>query len=351
MISGISGGDEGVRGFLAAYKASTGERVWRFWTLPAPGEPLSETWVGKAIEHGCVATWLTGTYDPQSDLLYWTTGNPCPDYNGEERKGDNLYSDSVLALKPQTGELRWYYQFTPHDLHDWDAAQTSMLIDAPFAGRERKLLAQASRNGFFYLLDRISGELLLAKPFVQKLTWASGVGADGRPIIDPLATPSKEGVKVCPAVSGATNWMSTAFNPATGLFYVMAMEQCQIYFKSAAVWEAGKSYYGGDAKNVPGEKGQKYLRAIDAATGKIVWEYPQAGPANTWGGVLSTAGGLVFFGGDDGAFGAVDAKTGKPLWRFPANQLWKASPMTYLADGKQYVAIAAGSNIVAFGLP
>src|SRR5258708_38099051 len=180
-ISGISGGDEGVRGFLAAYKASTGERVWRFWTLPAPGEPLSETWGGKAIEHGCVATWLTGTYDPETDLLFWTTGNPCPDYNGEERKGDNLYSDSVLALKPQSGELRWYYQFTPHDLHDWDAQQTSMLIDAPFAGRERKLLAQASRNGFFYLLDRISGELLLAKPFLHKLSCASGGGADSRP--------------------------------------------------------------------------------------------------------------------------------------------------------------------------
>jgi alcohol dehydrogenase (cytochrome c) len=265
--------------------------------------------------------------------------------------GDNLYSDSVLALKPESGELRWYYQFTPHDLHDWDGAQTAMLVNAPFGGSERKLLAQASRNGFFYVLDRTNGQLLLARPFVHKLTWASGVGADGRPQVNDSATPTAEGVTACPSVEGATNWMSTAFNPATGLFYVMALEKCNLYFQSAAVWEAGKSYYGGATKNVPGEKGQKFLRAIDLATGAIVWEHPQTGPANTWGGVLSTAGGLVFFGGDDGAFSAVDAKTGKLAWNFPANQLWKASPMTYLADGKQYVAIAAGSNIVAFGLP
>jgi len=194
------------------------------------------------------------------------------------------------------------------------------------------------------LSDGLAGDL----PHILK---ASGVGADGRPKVEPSSVPTKEGVKVCPAVSGATNWMSTAFNPATGLFYVMAMEQCQIYYKTEAVWEAGKSYYGGEIKNVPGEKGKKYLRAIEPATGKIVWEQPQTGPGNTWGGVLSTAGGMVFFGGDDGAFSAADAATGKLLWSFPANSLWKASPMTYLADGKQYVAIAAGSNVVVFGLP
>ncbi|HTM47108.1 MAG TPA: PQQ-dependent dehydrogenase, methanol/ethanol family [Bryobacteraceae bacterium] len=350
VISGISGGDEGVRGFLAAYRVSTGERVWRFWTVPARGEPLSETWGGKDIEHGCATTWLTGTYDPQTGLLYWTTGNPCPDYNGDERRGDNLYSDSVLALKPGTGELVWHYQFTPHDLHDWDAQQTPMLIDAPFGGRPRKLLVQASRNGFFYVLDRVSGELLLAKPFVQKLTWSSGVGADGRPVILPAAIPSPEGVEACPAVEGATNWMSTAFNPAAGLFYVMALEKCSIYSKRPELWQAGKSYYGGDTKRVRGEPGRKYLRAIEPSTGKIVWELPQKGPANTWGGVLSTDGGVVFFGGDDGAFSAADARNGKLLWSFPANQLWKASPMTYEAEGRQYVAIAAGAAIVAFGL-
>jgi alcohol dehydrogenase (cytochrome c) len=351
VISGISGGDEGARGFLAAYKASTGERVWRFWTIPAPGEPLSETWVGNALPHGCATTWLTGTYDARANLLYWTTGNPCPDYNGDERKGDNLYSDSVLALEPETGKLRWHYQYTPHDLHDWDAQQTPMLIDAEFQGRQRRLLAQANRNGFFYVLDRITGELLLAKPFVEQLTWASGIGPDGRPQLVSGGAPTPAGVKTCPAVEGATNWMSTAYNPETGLFYVMALEKCVIYSKSPEPWERGKSFYGGATRDAPDEPGRKYLRAIDVQTGKIVWQYAQIGPGNSWGGALSTAGGLVFFGDDSGAFAAVEAKSGKPLWYFHTNELWKASPMTYLAGGKQYVAVAAGSNILAFGLP
>jgi PQQ-dependent dehydrogenase (methanol/ethanol family) len=351
VISGISGGDEGVRGFLAAYKASTGERVWRFWTIPAPGEPLSETWVGNALPHGCATTWLTGTYDARANLLYWTTGNPCPDYNGDERKGDNLYSDSVLALEPETGKLRWYYQYTPHDLHDWDAQQTPMLIDAEFQGRRRQLLAQANRNGFFYVLDRITGELLLAKPFVEQLTWASGIGPDGRPQLVGGNAPTPAGVKTCPAVEGATNWMSTAYNPETRLFYVMALEKCVIYSKSPEPWERGKSFYGGATRDAPDEPGRKYLRAIDVQTGKIVWQYPQIGPGNSWGGALSTAGGLVFFGDDSGAFAAVEAKSGKPLWYFHTNELWKASPMTYVAGGKQFVAVAAGSNILAFGLP
>jgi len=351
VVSGISGGDEGVRGFLAAYKASTGERVWRFWTIPAPGEPLSETWVGNALPHGCAATWLTGTYDARANLLYWTTGNPCPDYNGDERKGDNLYSDSVLALEPATGKLRWYYQYTPHDLHDWDAQQTPMLIDAEFRGRQRQMLVQANRNGFFYVLDRITGELLLAKPFVEQLTWASGIGADGRPQVLSSRVPTPAGVKVCPAVEGATNWMSTAYNPETRLFYVMALEKCLLYSKSPAPWEQGRSFYGGGTREVPGEPGKKYLRAIGVQTGKIIWQYAQTGPANSWGGVLSTAGGLVFFGDDSGAFAAVEAKSGKALWYFHTNELWKASPMTYTAAGRQYVAVAAGANILAFGLP
>lgn len=351
VISGHSGGDEGVRGFLAAYKASTGERVWRFWTVPAPGDPLAKTWDGNALAHGCASPWLTGTYDASTDLLFWTTGNPCPDYNEAVRRGDNLYSDSVLALKPETGELRWHYQFTPHDLHDWDSTQTAMPIDAPFGGRERKLLVQANRNGFFYVLDRANGELLLAKPFVRKLTWASGVGSDGRPKVEPSATPTPDGARTCPAVEGASNWMSTAFHPGTGLFYVMALEKCTIYSTGPAVWKAGESYYGGATRDVPGEPGVKVLRALDPATGRIVWEHAQSGPATTWGGALSTAGGLVFFGGDDGAFSAADASTGKLVWSFRANQAWKASPMTYTAGGRQYVAISAGANILVFGLP
>jgi alcohol dehydrogenase (cytochrome c) len=351
VLTGSSGGDEGARGFLDAYHASTGERAWRVWTIPKPGEPLSETWIGRAIEHGCAAPWLTGTYDADVDLVYWTTGNPCPDYNGDERKGDNLYSSSVLALERATGKLRWYFQFTPHDLHDWDAAQTPMLIDATFRGAPRKLLAQANRNGFFYLLDRLTGEFLLGQPFVKKLTWASGIAPDGRPRLLPGAEPTVQGTRACPTVEGASNWMSTAYSPSTGLFYVMALESCAVYFKSAAWFEPGKSFYGGSTRRPAGETGQKVLRAIDIQTGKVAWEVPQIGPGNTAGGALSTDGGLVFFGDDSGAFAAVDAKTGKPLWHFDASQPWKASPMTYMAGGKQYVAVAAGSSILSFTLP
>jgi alcohol dehydrogenase (cytochrome c) len=352
VISGTSGGDEGARGFIDAYRASNGEHVWRFWTMPGkPGDPQSETWVGRAMEHGCTTAWFTGTYDPDGDLLYWPTGNPCPDYNGDERKGDNLYSDSVVALEPATGKLRWYYQFTPHDLHDWDSTEPLLLADVRLGGRVRKVLMQANRNGFFYVLDRITGEFLGADPFVHKLTWASSIGKDGRPVVLPGSDPTPEGTKVCPSVDGASNWMSTAYSPKTGLFYFMALEACNIFTKSDAWWEQGKSFYGGGTKRVPGETRQKFLRAIDPVTRKIAWEVPQNGRGNTWGGVLSTDGGLVFYCDDGGAFAAVDAKTGKPLWQFQANQNWHASPMTYAVNGKQYVAIAAGSNVLAFALP
>lgn len=320
--------------------------------MPArPGDPQAETWVGRALEHGCSTAWLTGTYDAGTNLIYWPTGNPCPDYNGDERKGDNLYSSSVVALEPETGKLRWHYQFTPHDLHDWDAAQTPVLVDALFRGQPRKLLLQANRNGFFYVLDRVTGEFLLGQPFVQKMTWASGIGKDGRPRVLPDTEPTPQGNTVCPAVEGATNWMSTAYNSQTRLFYVMALEKCNIYTKSSAWWEPGKSFYGGGTRRVPDEIPRKVLRALEVESGRIVWEYPQVGAAESWGGVLSTGGGLVFFGDDSGALAAADAKTGKPLWHFHTNQLWKSSPMTYAVDGRQYIGVSAGSNIIAFGLP
>ena len=351
VVSGISGGDEGVRGFLSGFDVATGMRVWQFWTVPARGEPLAETWQGNALEHGCAATWLTGTFDPELDLLYWTTGNPCPDYNGDGRKGDNLYSDSVLALRPATGKLVWYYQYTPHDLHDWDAQQTPMLIDTEFRGARRKLLAQANRNGFFYVLDRTNGKVLNATPFVEKLTWAKGIGKDGRPILVEGAVPTPEGVRACPSVEGATNWFSTAFHPETRLFYVQALEKCAIYRKEPGQWEAGKSYYDGTTRSVPNERGRKILRALDIQTGKTIWERSQEGPANAWGGVLSTASGLLFACEDDEYFTALDARSGKLLWKFPINTVWKASPMTYEMGGRQYVAVAAGANILSFALP
>ena len=351
VIVGTSGGDEGARGLLDAYDGETGKRLWRFWTIPAPGEPGSETWKGSAIEHGCGAAWLTGTFDPELNLLYWTTGNPCPDFYGGDRLGDNLYTDSVLALDVDTGQLKWHYQFTPHDTHDWDSTQIPMLVDTEFQGRPRKLLVQANRNGFFYILDRTNGKLLLGKPFVKKLTWARKIGPDGRPEVVPDTDPTPQGNRACPAVDGATNWFSPSCNLETGLFYVIAKEECQNYTSSSRGYEKGKGFEGTGAQNIPGEPGEKILRAIEIQTGKIRWEYPMIGDADSWAGTLSTAGGLVFFGDDSGYLVAVDAKTGKPLWHFNTGaRRLSASPMTYAVEGRQYVTLAAGGNIVTFGL-
>jgi alcohol dehydrogenase (cytochrome c) len=351
VIAGVSGGDEGNRGFLDAYRASTGERAWRFWTVPARGEAGSETWIGKALEHGCAATWLTGTYDPEARLLYWPTGNPCPDYNGDERKGDNLYSNSVLALDPDTGKLRWYFQFTPHDLHDWDSNQTPMLVDMEFRGQPRKLLLQGNRNGFFYVLDRLTGEFLLAEPFVKNLTWASGIGKDGRPNLLPGNEPTSAGTRTCPSVEGATNWPSTAFSPATGLFYLMAEESCAIFTKSDQWWVQGQSFYGGGTRRSPGDTSAKFLRALDPRTGKAMWEIAGLGGGILASGVMSTAGGLVFFGDSPGgALVAADARSGKLLWHFNTGQWWKSGPMTYAINGRQYIGVTAGSTVIVFSL-
>jgi PQQ-dependent dehydrogenase (methanol/ethanol family) len=351
VVAGVSGGDEGIRGFLDAYQAATGEHVWRFWTIPAPGEPGSETWSGRALEHGCGSTWFTGTYDPETKLLYWPTGNPCPDYNGDERKGDNLYTASVVALAPDTGKLKWYYQFTPHDLHDWDATETPMLVDAQFHGQPRKLLLQGNRNGFFYVLDRVTGKVLLAEPFVKKLTWASGIGPDGRPKLLPGNEPTVEGQLVCPAVAGAANWPSSAYNPATGLFYMFAEESCNVYSKNDEWWEAGKSFYGGGTRRAPGGTGGgKLLKAIDIQTGKAVWEIPDLGGGILGSGLMATRGGLIFYGDGYGALVAADARNGKVLWHFNTGANWKAGPMTYVVDRAQYIGVAAGSTIMAFSL-
>ena len=351
VISGVSGGEHGANGFVAAHDQETGKEVWRFWTVPKPGEPGSETWQGKDIEHGGAPTWFTGSYDPALDLVYWPTGNPAKEYNGDDRKGDNLYASSILALDRRSGKLKWYYQFTPHDLWDWDATQTSVLIDADWQGQPRKLMLHADRNGFFYVFDRQDGKLLLAKAFVKNLTWASGIGADGRPVRVAGQEPSPTGTKVCPSQDGATNWFSPSYNPATGLYYVQTFEKCSIYTKSdQGDWESGKTYLGGSQRTAPDPKPLRILRAIDIRTGSIAWELPQPGPGNSWGGTLTTATGLVIFGEEGGALMAVDAASGKPLWTFQTNQTWKASPMTYTFDGRQHVAVAAGSNIIALAV-
>jgi alcohol dehydrogenase (cytochrome c) len=350
VISGTAGGDEGARGFVAAFDQSTGKEVWRFWTVPNPGEPGSETWVGKDLAHPAAAAWFTGSYDAGLGTVFWQTGNPGNDLNGDARLGDNLYSSSILALDVRTGKLKWHYQYTPHDVWDWDAAQPAVLVDAQWQGAPRKLLLQANRNGFFYVLDRTNGKLLLGKPFVKKMTWASGIGEDGRPMRIAGKEPTAEGNTVCPALEGATNWFSTSFHPGTGLYYVQTLERCSVYIKRPTEWQAGKSFFGGTVNSVPNDKPEKILRAIDIQTGRIAWELPEMGAGDSWGGVLSTAGGIVLFGDDGGWLSAVEAKTGKRLWHFAVNDLWKASPMTYVFDGKPYVAVAVGSGIVAFSL-
>jgi alcohol dehydrogenase (cytochrome c) len=351
VVAGTAGGEQGVRGFLAAYDQTTGKEVWRFWTIPARGEKGSETWDGIDIDHGGGPTWMTGSYDPETKTIYWPTGNAGPDFNGDNRKGDNLYTCSILAIDLTTGKLKWHYQATPHDEWDWDAVQPLVLVDANWQGRPRKLLLQANRNGFLYVLDRLDGKLLLAKPLVKKLTWAKEIGADGRPVILPNQTPTAQGNLICPSVEGATNFFSTAYNPATGLFYVNTLERCNIFTKTpAAEWRAGRGYSGGGARRAPDEKAEKFLRAFDIQTGKVVWELAQEGEGESWTGALSTASGLVFYGDDGGALGAADAVTGKKLWSFPFTVSLHTSPMTYMFDRRQHVAIIAGSVVYAFGL-
>jgi alcohol dehydrogenase (cytochrome c) len=350
VIAGIAGGDEGARGFVAAYEQATGKEVWRFWAVPAPGEPGSDTWKGKAIEHPGAATWMTGSYDAELDTLYWAIGNPGPDMIGDERLGDNLYSDSVVALDPKTGRRKWHFQFTPHDVHDYDAQQPIVLVDAMWQGKPRKLLLQANRNGYFYVLDRVTGEFLSGTPYVKNITWASGLTKEGRPIVVPNMEPTHEGRRVCPSLEGASNWYSASFSPRTGLFYVQTNDKCGMFTRVDQTWESGKSFMGGTFAAAP-EAAQRVLRAIDIQTGKVAWELPQFGNVDSWGGVLSTASDLVFFADDSGAFAAADARSGKRLWSFQTSQVWKASPMTYVFDNRQMLAIASGPNILAFGLP
>jgi alcohol dehydrogenase (cytochrome c) len=352
VITGVTGGEHGANGFVIAVDQETGKEAWRFWTVPRPGTPGSETWEGKDFEHGGAPTWFTGSYDPALDLVYWPTGNPAKEYDGQDRKGDNLYASCILALDRRTGTLKWHYQFTPHDLWDWDATQTSVLADADWQGKPRKLMLHANRNGFFYVFDRVTGERLLSTPFVTHLTWASGIGADGRPIRLPNQDPAPQGTRVCPSQDGATNWFSPSYSPQTGLYYVQTFEKCSEY-KTApqGPWESGRTYLGGSQRILQeNPTPQRILRALDIRTGKAAWELPQVGPATTWGGTLATASGLVIVAEDGGALIAVDARDGRRLWTFPANASWKASPMTYLFDGRQYVAIAANGNILAFAL-
>jgi alcohol dehydrogenase (cytochrome c) len=350
VIVGTSGGDSGVRGFVAGFDAATGTMKWRLWTIPAPGEFGSDSWPGDSYLHGGATTWMPGTYDPELDTVYWATSNAAPDFVGDTRPGDDLYTACVLAIDPNTGKLKWYFQFTPHDLYDYDANETPVLVNAEENGVARRLLVQSNRNGFLYVLDRTNGKFLRATRFVEKLNWAIGIDASGRPILSGRV-PTAEGTFICPGINGATNWFSPSYNPSTRLFYVMALENCDLLFAQPREFVKGETYYDTGTKVPPNEHAQKMLLALSVADGKVAWRYPQVGRGDSWGGILTTAGGLAFFADDAGALEAVDAATGHPLWHFNTGQTIHASPMTYAVDGVQYVTVAAGSDVFTFALP
>jgi alcohol dehydrogenase (cytochrome c) len=347
VVVGIAGGEYGVRGFVDAYDAKTGKQAWRFWTIPGKGEPGNETWGGESWKTGSATTWVTGAYDPELNIVYWGTGNPGPDWNGDVRPGDNLYSDSLVALDADTGKLKWHFQFTPHDVWDLDATEVPVLADLPFRGSRRKLVLFANRNAFYYVLDRRSGEFLHAKAYVKQ-TWAKQLDDRGRPVVAAGAEPTEEGVTVYPHSAGGTNWFSPSFSPVNQLFYVAARESGAVYVKGAAEYKVGAQYNAGGIREIPGEPGYGAIRALDPVSGELKWEHKLFSPP--WAGVLSTAGGLVFGGCDEGYFFALDAATGKLAWRFQTGGRIIANPMSYLTDGKQRVAIAAGHAIYVFGL-
>jgi alcohol dehydrogenase (cytochrome c) len=300
-----------VQGFIDAYDADTGKRMWRFNTVPGPSETGHESWVGDGWKTGGAPAWLTGSYDPELNLLFWPTGNPAPSNYGGERGGDNLYSDSVLALNPDTGKLVWHFQFTPHDIHDYDATEVPVLVDAQWKGKPRKLLLLANRNGFYYILDRTTGEFLSGKAYGQ-VNWATGLGPDGRPILnDKLAT--KDGVqRVCPGALGLTNWFSPSYSPESGLFYVATSNECDLFTSAAPKYRAGHDFLGSVYVPDPVQRPSGSLKALDPLTGAVEWEFPYFTSPD--GGALSTAGGVVFAGDADGNFIALDAKTGHDLW-------------------------------------
>ena len=350
VIVGVAGGEYGIRGFIDAYDAKTGKQGWRFYTIPGPGEPGHDTWAGDSWKTGGASVWVTGAYDPELNLLYYGIGNPGPDYHSESRKGDNLYSDSIVALDADTGKLRWHYQFTPHDLHDWDATEVPVLADLTIGGQPRKVVMLANRNGFFYTLDRTDGKLLVAKPFVVT-TWAKEIGADGRPVLLPGNVPDEKGSLTCPDVTGATNFWPPTFDPSQRLFFVNAREVCATYYAWRQEYVPGERFTGGAGQRARGPEYRAYgaLRALDPTTGEKRWEFEYISPSTS--GLLSTASGLIFSGDAEGNFLAIDARSGKFLWRFQmGSALHGTSAITYMLDGRQHVLVPAGTTLTSWAL-
>ncbi len=356
VIVGTAGGDMGIRGYIAAFDAKTGDEAWRFYTIPAPGEPGNDSWAGDSWRTGGAAVWNAAAYDPETNLAFWGTGNPAPDWDGSTRLGDNLYSNSVVALDVDTGALKWHYQFTPHDELDYDATQVPVLADIEWRGAPRKVMLWANRNGILYVLDRVTGEFLSGKPYVVH-NWFGGFDASGRLQRKPGMDIDKEPKLFQPHVHGAINWAPTSFSPRTGLYYVshwensgiIAMEglfpqQPGVNRRQTAMGQVNLEPFFNDDDEAYG-----VIRAYDPNTLDAKWEHRMADI--TWAGVLSTAGDLVFGGGREGYFLALDASTGELLWRESLGGQINSAPMSYAVNGHQYVAIAAGSALFAFALP
>ena len=364
VVVGTSGGEFGIRGFIAAYDAETGEEAWKFFTIPGPGEPGHETWQGDDWKHGGAPAWLTGSYDPDLNLTYWGIGNPGPDWNPAQRPGDNLYSDSVVALNPDTGELEWYFQFTPNDAYDFDAVQVPVLIDAPDgSGCTLKLILWGNRNGFFYVLDRENGRFLSGSPFVD-VNWASGLDDSGRPVL----TPQPPGETTLPGVQGGTNWYSPSYSPGTGLFYVSAWESYGAVFQPEEVeYQEGRIFLGGRPLSpIPGAAtppalarghintwteaaGTGAVIAIDPRTGQHTWKFEMTDVTSS--GILTTASDLLFTGGREGYFHALNAVSGDLLWKMTLGGMIVNGPITYQVDDTQFVAVASGHSLFVFALP
>jgi len=347
VITGVAGGEYGIRGFVTARDVASGNEVWRFDTIPTTGQPEAKTWEGDSWKTGGGPTWLTGAFDPETNLIYWPTGNPSPNFNGGGRVGDNLYTNSVVALDADRGTLRWYFQFSPHDVFDWDATEIPVLLDGNIVGKRERFLAQANRNGFFYILDAATGLFRMAKPFA-KVTWAAGVDGRGRPIKNENIAPTEKGTTVFPGVGGATNWESPSYSPATGLFYVPALDWGGIFYKGSTERHPGELFLGGSFQFFANETSQGAVRALDPMTGVVRWEYRN--PATNVGGLLSTGGGVVF-GSQDENFFALNANTGRELWHVGTGGRTVAAPITYVCDGRQMVTISAGHDILTFALP
>jgi alcohol dehydrogenase (cytochrome c) len=349
VVTGMSGGVFPTRGFLAAYDAATGQERWRFMTIPGPDEPGHETWPQDTWRTGGGATWLTGSYDPELDILYWGVGNPAPVFNASARRGDNLFTDSVIALRGSSGELLWHFQFTPADDHDWDSAQIPVVVDIPNQTPARQLL-WANRNGFFYALNRETGAFLRGAPFVEQ-TWAAGLDGKGRPIRNPDATPRPGGTLVAPSVDGGTNWWPPTFDPDLNLLLVPVMERSGIYFSEENTQpEPGRPFFAG-ATSAAADGGHVGVLAVNPANGQVMWRHrrPAASTTERLGGLLSTRAGLTFASHED-VFYVLDSRTGTLMWSFQTGAPIVAAPIAYEADGRQYVAVSAGRTLIAFSV-